>query len=348
MNNLPIVSIIGRPNVGKSTLFNRLVGKRYAIVAREAGTTRDSVSSEVSWDGKNFILIDTAGLIFDFFGFKEEDIEKKAQDKLTQAIVSSEVILFVVDAKSGMTPEDKKIANLIRKYAKRVILVLNKADNEKLEGTISEVKEVGFKEEIAVSALSGRRSGQLLDLITKSFKRFNHESAKFKKIAIVGRPNAGKSTLFNILAGSDLAIVSEIPGTTRDNVRFKINLGINKEAEIIDTAGFRKRGKIQVGIEKFSVLRSIESIHQSDIVLLIIDAKEGFTRVDAHLASLALQNNKKLLVVVNKIDLLKNQSALEVRDFDRYAFIRKNQIVGISAKLQTNIDLLTSEIKALV
>jgi GTP-binding protein len=347
MNKLPIVSIIGRPNVGKSTLFNRLIGKRYAITAKEAGTTRDAVSSEISWDGKSFLLNDTAGLLFDFYGFKEEEIERKAQDKLSEAISSSDIVLLILDARAGVTPDDKKAASIVRKYAGKVIVVLNKADNEDLEKKLVEANELGFKDSIAISSLNGRRTGMLLDLITKDFKKSIVSESSARKIAIVGRPNAGKSTLFNMLSGSESVIVSDIPGTTRDSVKIKIKIS-NKEAEIIDTAGFRKRGKIGVGIEKFSIMRAIESVYQSDIVLLVIDAKEGFTRTDAHLASLAIVNHKKLLVIINKIDLLKNQSALEVKDFDRYGFIRKNTILGISAKNKTNSDLLIRELLKLL
>ena len=347
-NKLPIVAIVGRPNVGKSTLFNRLTGARQAIIAKEAGTTRDLVSSEILWDNKPFILIDTAGLIFDFYGFKEEEIEKKAQDKLSDALRHADVVLFVVDAKVGVTAEDKKAAKLIRKYSKRVIVVYNKADSEKHEKRITEVDEFGFDERIALSSISGRRTGQLLDLITKDFHSFKNDSSNMKRITIIGRPNAGKSTLFNLLAGGDLAIVSEIPGTTRDSVKIQTKISLGKEAQIIDTAGFRRRGKIEVGIEKFSILRAIESIHQANIVLLVIDALEGFTRTDAHLADLALQKRKDLLVVVNKIDLLKNKSTEEIKDFHRYGFILKNRIIGISAKFNKNLDLLIKEIDKLL
>lgn len=347
MNHLPIISIVGRPNVGKSTLFNRLLGKRYAIIAKEAGTTRDTVTTEITWDGKSFVLVDTAGLIFDFYGFKEEEIEKKAQDKLAEAITSSDLILFILDAKSGILPEDKEAAKLIRKYAKRVLVVLNKADNEHLESKLNEVDELGFSEKIAVSSITGRRSGLLLDEITKNIKKTKKELSFHKKICIIGRPNAGKSTLFNLLAQKEVAIVSDVAGTTRDSKRFMIKLG-SKEAEIIDTAGFRRRGKIEPGIEKFSIMRAIESVHQSNIVLLVVDAKEGFTRTDAHLADLAIRNNKDLLVVVNKIDLLKTGSTEEIKDFERYGFIRKKTIIGISALTKENTNLLISEVQKFV
>jgi len=342
--NLPIVSIVGRPNVGKSTLFNRLTGKRVAITAKEAGTTRDAVTSEISWNNKNFVLIDTAGLLFDFYCFTEEEIERKAQDKLAQSISSSDIILFVLDSKTGVTPEDKKAASLIRKHAKDVIVIWNKADDLKWENKIDEADELGFGVKIATSSITGRRSGQLLDLITAKIPLVEKPKENFKKISIIGRPNAGKSTLFNILADHDLAIVSKIPGTTRDTVKYEIEIG-SKKAIIVDTAGFRRRGKVEVGIEKFSLLRAVESVYGSDIVILVIDATEGITRTDAHLGAMVLEKDKQLMIVLNKIDLLKNKSALEIKDFERYGFLRKHPMIGISAKTQENFELLLSEIE---
>jgi len=341
VSKIPTVAIIGRPNVGKSTLFNRLIGKRQAIIAKEAGTTRDTVSGEVVWDNKPFVLFDTAGVITDFYGFKEQEIEEKAQEKISDALELADVILFVMDAKRGVTAEDKVIANKIRKYSSKIIPVLNKSDSEREEKLIVELNELGFKEGIAVSSITGRRTGNLLDRITQNFKKTGIVRDEIKKIAIVGRPNVGKSTLFNLITESNLAIVSRIAGTTRDAVRLKIKLpSRDRTVEVIDTAGFRKRGKIQVGIEKFSVLRAIESIYSSDVVLLVVDGKEGFTRIDAHLAQLALSNDKKLLVVINKIDLLKNRLITEVPEFSRFKFILKNQIIGISAKTQENLPVL--------
>ena len=348
-NRLPIVAIVGRPNVGKSTLFNRLVGRKQAIIAKEAGTTRDTVSSEISWDNKNFILLDTAGLINDFYGYKEAEIEKMAQDKVSDALDDCQLILFVIDAKAGVTTEDKIIASNIRKFQKKVLVVFNKADNSILENRISEIDELGFEDKIAVSSISGRRSGQLLDRITSGFKSSIPEDTYIKRITIVGRPNAGKSTLFNLLTHSNSAIVSDIPGTTRDALNLKILLdGTQKEVEIIDTAGFRKRGKIEVGIEKFSILRAIESVYKANIVVLVVDAKEGFTRTDAHLAQLALTNKKSLIVAINKIDLLKSRSTEEIKNFDRFGFILKNKIIGFSAKTKENLELLIEEIAYLI
>jgi len=344
MNELPIVSIVGRPNVGKSTLFNRLVGKRQAIVSREAGTTRDSITGEVYWGNKKFLLLDTAGLILDFFGFKEAEIEKKAQGKISDALKASEVVMFVVDVKKGITPEDEEVARLIRKYNKNVVVVANKADNPDLEKKVQELEKMGFDKIFAISSQSGRRTGQLLDEITKKFPDIT-ENDQTKRIAIIGRANAGKSTLFNALIGSEVAIISDIPGTTRDAIKFKITLkGYEKEAEIIDTAGFRKQGKIAPGVEKFSIMRAIESIYRSDLVLIVVDAEVGLSRIDAHLAQMALDSRKKIIIVLNKIDKLQTQSTDEIANFYRFKFLLRQKIVGISAKDKKNLHLLAKEI----
>lgn len=351
MNKLPIVSIVGRPNVGKSTLFNKIIGERYAIVSRDAGTTRDSVIETTQWDGKEFLLIDTAGLIIDFEDYCEAEIEKMAQSHISQAVEESDVVLFVVDGKNGLTPQDNEVASLVRKYKKRVILVVNKADNLGSESNCEEFFELGFKEHIAISAVIGRRVGDLLDKIIRDFKEDTDQQKTegIKKMAIIGRPNVGKSTLFNTLTSSDRAIVSDIAGTTRDSIKFKIMVGREqKPLEIIDTAGFRRRGKIIPGIESFSVLRSVNSLLKSDIALLVVDAKEGLTRGDAHLCELALNNKRKVIVVINKLDLLERQETTEVPNLFRYPFLSRLKSVAISAKEGENInaleDLISEEI----
>jgi GTP-binding protein len=348
MKMLPIVSIVGRPNVGKSTLFNRLVGKRQAIVSREAGTTRDSITGEVYWGNKKFLLVDTAGLILDFYGFKEAEIEKKAQEKIADALESSDIVLFVVDVKEGIVPEDEEVARLIRKYNKNVMVVANKADNPDLEKKAQELEKMGFENIFAISSQSGRRTGALLDVVTKGFSDVT-EVDQTKRITIIGRANAGKSTLFNALIGSDVAIVSDVPGTTRDAIKFKITLkGYEKEAEIIDTAGFRKQGKIAPGVEKFSIMRAIESIYRSDLVLLVVDSEVGLSRIDAHLAQMALDSRKKIIIVLNKIDKLADESTDEIANFYRFKFLLKQKIVGISAKDKKNLHLLAREIAEVI
>ena len=344
MNKLPTVIIIGRPNVGKSTLFNRIVGFRQAVTSRESGTTRDRVIAKASWDNKPFILVDTAGLLASYYGVRYPEIEKQAQEQIKTALSEADMILFVVDARSNIVPEDKEVARLVRKYGKKTVLIFNKADNLKLEEEAELLDKLGFENYFAISSISGRRSGQLLDLITKDFADAVETADEPTKITIVGRPNVGKSTLFNALAGSRFAIVSDVPGTTRDSLKVEASLRSGEKSnlfEFIDTAGLRRRGKIKPGIEKFSVIRSYESILKSDIVLVVADAAEGITRGDAHLVELAQNMKKKVIVVLNKIDLLKNQSAGEIKDLNRFKFLAKLPVIAVSAKNRENLNLLS-------
>ena len=345
MQNLPTVAIVGRPNVGKSTLFNRILGIRQAITSREPGTTRDRVAEEVEWNDKKFLLVDTAGFLVDYFDLKEKEIESKAQEQIKYAAEEADLILFVADVKDGVLPADVEVARLLRRFNKKVILALNKADTLKSEQS-GEFDKLGFSEQVCVSAITGRRTGQLLDLVVRHLPKatVTYEQ-NFTKIAIVGRPNVGKSTLFNALIGSERSIVSEVPGTTRDSIKFKTALdGKSKPFEIIDTAGFRRRGKIESGIEKFSAFRVIKSIAQADLVLVVADASEGFTRQDAHIVQLALDKKKRVIVVINKLDLLKDKTTDEVKNFYRYPFINRIPSVAISAKNKDNLKLLLKEI----
>lgn len=347
MNNLPLVTIVGRPNVGKSTLFNRLVGKRRAVTSKTPGTTRDALNEIVHWDGQDFLLIDSAGLITDFFGFENADIEEMAQRQIDLALEKSDVILFALDAKSGVTEEDREVARHIRKYGKKVILVLNKIDHLVHEKDLCSFNTLGFENSIGVSAITGRRSGELLDLICSLLPKVNFKVSRVKKLAVIGRPNAGKSTLVNALLGSQSVIVSDVAGTTRDSLNFNLTLsskGTTKDFEIIDTAGFRKRGKIVPGIERFSIIRALEAIYSADIIIIVVDAVEGFTRTDAHLVQLAKDKSKKVLVVLNKIDKLKKMIKDEIPNLERFGFVGKQVMIAISAKDKTNLDLLIDQI----
>jgi len=344
MQKYPIVAIVGRPNVGKSTLFNRIVGFRQAIISREPGTTRDRVAGWVNFGDKNFLLVDTAGLLVDLYGFSEPEIESQAQSKIDEALGQADVVLFVVDAKRGIEASDLEVARKIRKSGKNIILVCNKADALKQEEFVTSFSSLGFSESIAVSAISGRRIGDLLELVCKKIQKSPQIKPEMtKKLAIVGRPNVGKSTLFNKLAEKEMAIVSSVAGTTRDAQKFQIEIKTASKVtclEMIDTAGLRRRGRIEVGVEKFSALRSIEAIMRADIVLLLVDASDGLTRQDSHLAQLALENRKRLVIVLNKIDLLKNQTKEEIKNLTRFKFLKDVQMVAISAKSEQNLDLL--------
>lgn len=331
--------------MGKSTLFNRIVGFRQAVTSKEPGTTRDRVIADVCWDNKDFTIIDTAGVLFDFFGFKNEEIEKLSQEQINESLHEADLVLCVVSYKDGLTDTDLEIIRKVRKVGKEIILVCNKADNLEEENSCDNYQKAGIEEIYPVSASSGRRVAQLLDRITRDIKATPAQKSKMKRMAIIGRPNVGKSTFFNILIGKERSIVSDVAGTTRDSINETLFIG-GKEVEIIDTAGLRRRGKREVGVEKFSVFRTLDSIDRSDIVLLIVDGEEGFTRGDAHLAQLAVDKKKKVIVVINKIDLLKHKITSEIKNLYRYKFINKLKTFAISAKKRENVDLVLKEIES--
>lgn len=311
-----IVAIVGRTNVGKSTLFNRLIKKRFSVTSYEPETTRDRLYAETRWREEEFFLVDTAGLNIEIPEETPVEVKKlleSIQYQVQNAISEADILLFIVDAKEGLTAQDKEIAELLRKSQKPIILVANKADNEKIEELLTEFTKVGLGEAFPVSAISGRRSGDLMDKILKVLKKhekINQPTAGHPKgeksevdIAIVGRPNVGKSTLLNKIIGEKRVLVSELPGTTRDtiDVFFKYK---NKSLRLVDTGGIRRRGKVKIGIEKFSTLRAIKAISQANIALLLLDAPEGVTKQDLHIAQFILESGRGLMLIINKWDLV--------------------------------------------
>lgn len=341
MASIPKVVIVGRSNVGKSTLFNRLVGKRRAITSRVSGTTRDRVAALVSWKSRDFMLVDTAGLLS--YEDSSELIKSAAEKKTLEVLEGSDLILFVIDGKSGLTAEDEEVARLLRKYSKKVILVANKLDTFEAEKR-NQFGGLGFSDYFGVSAITGRRCADLLSKIAERLPVFKNNKRDEKVLAIIGRPNVGKSTLFNALVGESISIVSDVPGTTRDSIQATFSRN-GRSFLIYDTAGYRRRGKINIGVEKFSIFRVLDAIETADLILVVIDGSEGITRQDAHLVQLALDQNKGVIVVVNKIDKIKNESTLNIKDFYRYPFILKQKIIGVSAINKKNIYLLASEIE---
>lgn len=329
--------------MGKSTLFNRIVGARQAVTSREPGTTRDRVVSDVKWNGKQFTLIDTAGFLLDFYGFKNEEIEKMSQGQIDEALSEADLVLVVVSYKDGILEQDKEILKKARKTNKKIILICNKADNLFEEQSCENFRRLGVEEIFPLSALRGRRVGQLLDRLVRDIEDGQQDSSGVPKMSIIGRPNVGKSTLFNLLSGKSRAIVSDIAGTTRDSINETIEIG-GRQIEIVDTAGLRRRGRREVGVEKFSVYRTLDAVSRSDLVLLLVDAEEGVTRGDAHLAQLALDKEKKVIIVINKIDHLKKRLTTEVKNLYRYKFLTKIKSVAISAKTSENIEALKREI----
>ncbi len=340
-----MVALVGRTNVGKSTLFNRLIKKRFAVTSYTPQTTRDRLYADLSWNGQDFILVDTAGLnldIKDEFKNIAKKIEYQIFSQVKEAISEADLIIFLTDAKDGLTDSDKEIADLLRKSAKPIILCVNKVDNQKQEERVSEFESFGFKDVVSVSAISGRKSGDLLDVIADKISKIK-TSNKSKKsdldIAILGRPNVGKSTLTNSLIGQNRLLVSEVPGTTIDTV----DVFLNYEKQIIrfiDTAGIRRRGKIKTGVEKFSVLRALKSIARSDIVTLLIDASEGVTKQDMHIAQFVLEGGRGLILVVNKWDLVELEK--DMNNFlnhlrNRVKFLPWSPVVFVSALKGKNV-----------
>jgi GTP-binding protein len=314
----PIVAIVGRPNVGKSTLFNRLAGERLAITDEVPGTTRDRLYAEAEWGGVSFILVDTGGLEVQSSKPKaqkklEDDLVAQVQAQAQMAIAEADVILFLVDVKDGLTTSDEEVAQVLHRSAKPVLLVVNKADNRALREAAVEFYALGLGELYPISALHGTGTGDLLDQVVGAFPvpsppppargGWGGEELEAVKIAIVGRPNVGKSSLLNMILGQERAIVHEAPGTTRDAIDTPMEWE-GQPVVLIDTAGIRKRGRIQRGVEKYSVLRALKAIDRADVVLLLLDAVDGVTAQDAHIAGYILEEAKSVVVVVNKWDLV--------------------------------------------
>ncbi len=321
----PFVALVGRPNVGKSTLFNRLAGERLAVVDEMPGTTRDRLHADCTWNGRIFTVIDTGGIEV------LSDRERKSDRALDQhasadqvnkeflpliraqaevAISESDAVIFVVDCDSGLTYADREVAGILRRYQSErngepwppVFIAANKADNAERRQNALEFYELGFGEVYPVSALHGQGAGDLLDAVVASFEPIEEEEAdEAIKIAIVGRPNVGKSSLLNAILGRERAIVSPVPGTTRDAIDTPLTWG-DLPVTLIDTAGIRRRGHIDPGVEKYSVLRALRAIERADVALLLIDAVDGVTAQDAHIAGYILEENKSVVLVVNKWD----------------------------------------------
>ncbi len=302
----PILAIVGRPNVGKSTLFNRIAEERLAIVADLPGTTRDRLYADAEFAGREFTIVDTGGIVGEreLRADQANQIPALTRAQAQLAIAEADAILFLVDAETGIVPGDFDIAEILRRSAKPVYLAVNKADNEKRREEAVEFFQLGLDEPFPISALHGVETGDLLQKIVDGFPPPELETeTEIPQIAIVGRPNVGKSSLLNAILGQERAIVSEIPGTTRDALDTALTWR-NQPLSLIDTAGLRRRGKIEPGIEKYSSLRALKAIQRADVVLLLIDASEGTIAQDTHIASYVLEQNKGIVLVVNKWDLI--------------------------------------------
>ena len=299
---------MGRPNVGKSTLFNRLCRKRSAIVDFEAGITRDRKYEDVEWNGKIFKLVDTGGIVFNSI----ETIDKMVLHQVMLAIDESDLIIFMVDAQTGTTDIDKEIAKILYPHKDKVMLVANKADNEKYEWEVYDFLQLGFGDVIPISAAQGRNTGDYLDAVieripgTQSIFQLEEKSSA-TRIAVVGKPNVGKSSIVNLLLGNPKLIVTEIPGTTRDAIDSPFRYH-NKDYVLIDTAGLRRKTRVNYGVEYFSTLRTIEAIDRCDIVVLVLTADEELSVQDIKIASYAKRKMKEIMVVYNKWDLIEKET----------------------------------------
>ena len=311
MGNL--VAIVGRPNVGKSTLFNRLTKTRQAIVNEEAGTTRDRQYGKAEWLGREFSVVDTGGWVVNSDDVFEEEIRKQ----VLMAVEEADVILFVVDVMNGVTDLDMAVASILRRAKKPVLLIANKTDNNELQYNAPEFYSLGLGDPYCISAMTGSGTGDMMDLIVNKFRKETDEllDEDIPRFAVVGRPNAGKSSIVNAFIGEERNIVTEIAGTTRDSIYTRYNK-FGFDFYLVDTAGIRKKNKVNEDLEYYSVVRSIRSIENSDVCILMLDATRGIENQDLNIFSLIQKNQKGLVVVVNKWDLVEEKTVKVMKTFE--------------------------------
>lgn len=311
MGNL--VAIVGRPNVGKSTLFNRLTQSRQAIVNETAGTTRDRQYGKVDWEGREFSIVDTGGWVVNSEDIFEEEINKQ----VAIAIEEADVVIFVVDVTNGTTDLDDHVANILRRSKKPVILAANKSDSNQSQYYAAEFYKLGLGDPVCVSAINGSGTGDLLDIIVSKFTKEDTEEfeSDIPRFAVVGRPNAGKSSIVNAFIGEERNIVTDIAGTTRDSIYTRYNK-FGFDFYLVDTAGIRKKGKVSEELEYYSIIRSIRAIENSDVCILMIDATRGIEGQDLNIFSLIQRNRKGLVVCVNKWDLVEDKSTASIKTFE--------------------------------
>ena len=337
----PTVALVGRPNVGKSTLFNKIVGKKISIIEDTPGVTRDRIYSEVNYGNYKFNLIDTGGI-----DVSNEEFNDEIKIQVEIAIDESDVIIFLVDGIEGLNQNDYVVRDMLRKSGKRVIVAINKTDNKLSLDHKYDFYELGFSDYVEISGEHSRGVNELLDLVVQDFNEYPEEVVdKHVKFSIIGRPNVGKSSLVNALLGEERVIVSNIAGTTRDSTDSLLKYN-NEEYTVIDTAGIRKRGKIYENIEKYSLLRSMKAIDRSDICILVIDSVSGITTLDKNIIGMALDAGKGLLIVVNKWDV---ENELTMAEFEKlvraeFQFLSYVPIVFVSAKEKKRIHLIMPEI----
>jgi GTP-binding protein len=341
----PVVAIVGRPNVGKSTIFNRLAGERISIVEDTPGVTRDRIYARTEWLGHPFNLIDTGGI-----DIGDEPFLTQITEQAEIAIEEADVIIFVVSVKEGVTDADEKVARILYRTDKPVVLAVNKVDNPELRADIYDFYSLGFGEPIPVAGAHGIGTGDLLDKIIKEFpKDATNEEDDSIKFSFIGRPNVGKSSLVNAILGENRVIVSNIEGTTRDAIDTRFETEDGTKYTMIDTAGIRKKGKVYENTEKYSVLRAMRAIDRSDVVCVVLNAEEGIREQDKHVAGYAHEAGRAIVIVVNKWDTLKKDNKT-MSDFENlirqeFQYLSYAPIVFVSAKTKQRLDKLPELIK---
>lgn len=341
----PVVAIVGRPNVGKSTIFNRLAGERISIVEDTPGVTRDRIYARTEWLGHPFNLIDTGGI-----DIGDEPFLTQITEQAEIAVEEADVIIFVVSVKEGVTDADEKVARILYRTDKPVVLAVNKVDNPELRADIYDFYSLGFGEPIPVAGTHGIGTGDLLDKIIKEFpKDATNEEDDSIKFSFIGRPNVGKSSLVNAILGENRVIVSNIEGTTRDAIDTRFETEDGTKYTMIDTAGIRKKGKVYENTEKYSVLRAMRAIDRSDVVCVVLNAEEGIREQDKHVAGYAHEAGRAIVIVVNKWDTLKKDNKT-MSDFENlirqeFQYLSYAPIVFVSAKTKQRLDKLPELIK---
>lgn len=337
---LPTVALVGRPNVGKSTLFNKIVGKRVSIIEDVPGVTRDRIYQEATYNQKKFYLVDTGGI-----DTSNEQFNSNIKLQAEIAIKEADVVIFVVDGKEGLTANDLVVRDLLRKSNKRVIVAINKVDSYEADNNIYDFYELGFDTYIPISSIHNTGYIDLMDTVTENFNEKEEETDTRLKLSIIGRPNVGKSSLMNALLNEERVVVSDIAGTTRDSIDSVLKYH-NEEYILIDTAGMRKKGKVFESIEKYSLLRSLKAIDRSDICLVVINAEEGIKEHDKHIAGYAIERGKGLIFVVNKWDTVTDTTIQEFEKLmhNEFQFATYAPIVFLSALTKKRIHTLMPEI----
>ena len=338
---LPVVALVGRPNVGKSTIFNKIVGQKISIIEDTPGVTRDRIYSEATYNNYKFNIIDTGGI-----DISNERFNDNIKVQASIAIDEADIVLFVVDGKEGLTANDFVVRDMLRKAAKKVIVVINKIDTNKSMENIYDFYELGFEYYIPVSGEHSIGFVELLDTVVSHFREYDYSNEDTRlKFSVIGRPNVGKSSLINALLNEERVIVSDVAGTTRDAIDTTLKYN-GEEFVIIDTAGMRKKGKIYENIEKYSLMRSMKAIDRSDICLLVINAEEGIIEHDKHIAGYVLEKGKGLIIVVNKWDTVSEES---IKDYTKkirneFQFLSYAPVVFVSALTKKRIHTIMPEV----